>query len=170
MPTSKPRITVTLTEEQHAILRQISAAGGQSMSAMISEFMSMAQPTLERMAVEFQHLKEIREADRQRVVDMLSELHAERMRKDGSARSHASPQVSLEAMVHPTPTLGTEPDAMQFCASVDFVRPDTDMATDSFADDIDVDSGYSKQKPRTSSLRTNPPAKPVKGTPRRAKK
>ena len=85
MPTSKPRITVTLTEEQHAILRRISAAGGQSMSAVISEFMSMAQPTLERMAVEFQHLKEIREADRQRVVDMLSELHAERMRKDGSA-------------------------------------------------------------------------------------
>ena len=169
MPTSKPRITVTLTEEQHAILRRISAAGGQSMSAVISEFMSMAQPTLERMAVEFQHLKEIREADRQRVVDMLSELHAERMRKDGSALLRASPKVSLEAMAHPAPTLGTEPDAMQFCASVDFVRPDANMADDSFGDDIEINPGYTEPK-RSASARTRGSAQSTKGTQKRAKK
>jgi hypothetical protein len=169
MPTSKPRITVTLTEEQYAILRQISAAGGQSMSGIISEFMLMAQPVLERMAVEFQQLKQQRETDRQLVVEMLSKLHAEREGKDVSALSRASPKVSPEPMQHPTPTIAAEPDALQFCASVDFVRPDKDMADDSFTDDVDVDSGYSKQT-RSASLRTNTSDKSAKGTPRRAKK
>ena len=169
MPTSKPRITVTLTEEQHAILRQISAAGGQSMSGVISEFMLMAQPVLERMAVEFQQLKQQREADRQLVVEMLSKLHAKREGKDVLALSRASPKVSPEPTQHPTQTISAEPDALQFCASVDFVRPDKDMADDSFVDDVDVDSGYAKQT-RSTSLRTNTSAKSAKGTPRRAKK
>ena len=68
MPTSKPRITVTLTEEQHAILRKISAAGGQSMSGVISEVMLMAQPALERMAVSFHQLKQDLDADRRELV------------------------------------------------------------------------------------------------------
>ncbi len=121
------------------------------------------------MAVEFQQLKQQREADRQLVVEMLSKLHAEREGKDVSALSRASPKVSPEPMQHPTPTIAAEPDALQFCASVDFVRPDKDMADDSFADDVDVDSGYAKQT-RSTSLRTNTSAKSAKGTPRRAKK
>src|SRR3954453_23511833 len=90
MPTLKPRITVTLTEEQHAILRKISAAGGQSMSGIISEFLLMAQPALERMAVTLQQLKQDTDADRQRVAEMLSELHAARVYKEVSAQSPAS--------------------------------------------------------------------------------
>ncbi len=169
MPTSKPRITVTLTEEQHAILRQISAAGGQSMSGVISEFMLMAQPVLERMAVEFQQLKQQREADHQLVVEMLSKLHAAREGKDVSALSRASPKVSPEPTQHRSQTIAAEPDALQFCASVDFVRSDKDMADGSFVDAVDVDSGYAKQK-RSTSPRTNISAKSAKGTPRRAKK
>ena len=106
MPTSKPRITVTLTQEQHAILRKISAAGGQSMSGVISEFMLMAQPALERMAVSFQQLKQDLDADRQRVADLLSELHAERPRKEVSALGRASPAARAEALEHPIPTTG----------------------------------------------------------------
>ena len=101
MPTSKPRITVTLTEEQHAILRKISLAGGKSMSGIISEFMLMAQPALERMAVALQRLKQDTDADRQSVADMLSELHAEHGRKEVLALSpEASP-------AHDTPPPGT---------------------------------------------------------------
>jgi hypothetical protein len=169
MPTSKPRITVTLTEEQHAILRKISAAGGQSMSGVISEFMLMAQPTLERMAVALQQLKQDTDADRQRVADMLSELHAERARREVSALSRASPDASLEAAERPIQTTGAEPHAIQFCASVDFVRPDTDMATGSLAEDIEVDPGYAKQKRSTSPTTRNSTRSP-KGTPKRAKK
>src|SRR5215217_3816150 len=149
MPTSKPRITVTLTEEQHAILRRISAGGGQSMSSVISEFVLMAQPALERVAVALQQLKQDRDADRQLVADMLSKLHADRARREVAGLSCASPDAPFEAVEHAISTAGTEPDVMQFCASVDFVRPDTDTATDS-PDDIDVDPVYGKQKRNTS--------------------
>ena len=170
MPTSKPRITVTLTEEQHAILRKISLAGGKSMSGIISEFMLMAQPALERMAISLQQLKQDLDADRQRVADVLSELHVERTCEEVSALSRASSPAALsEAMEHPIPTTGAEPDAIQFCASVDFVRPDTNMADDSFGDDIEINPGYTEPK-RSASARTRGSAQSTKGTQKRAKK
>lgn len=169
MSTSKPRITVTLTEEQYAILRQISAAGGQSMSSVISEFMLMAQPALERMAVALQQLKQDRDAGRQLVADMLSELHADRAHKEVSALSRASPNAPFEPVEHAIRTAGIEPEAIQFCASVDFVRPDTEMATGSLAEDIEVDPGYAKQKRSTSPMTRNSARSP-KGTLKRAKK
>jgi hypothetical protein len=170
MPTSKPRITVTLTEDQHAILRKISAAGGQSMSGTISEFMLMAQPALERMAVALQQLKQDTDADRQSVADMLSELHAERGRKEILARlPETSPAHDTPPPEHPISTPGTDPDAIQFCASVDFVRPDTNMANDSFGDDIEIDVSYTEPK-RGTSTRTRGSAKSTKGTQKRAKK
>lgn len=168
MPTSKPRITVTLTEEQHAILRRISAGGGQSMSSVISEFMLMAQPALERMAVALQQLKQDRDADRQLVADMLSKLHADRARREVAALSRASPNAPFEAVERVISTAGIDPDVMQFCASVDFVRPDTDTATDS-PDDIDVDPVYGKQK-RNTSPRTRDSVRTEKGAAKRAKK
>ena len=170
MPTSKPRKTVTLTEEQHAILRKISAAGGQSMSSVISEFMLMAQPALERMAVALQQLKQDRDADRQLVADMLSKLHADRARREAAALSpsHASPNAPFESMERALSTAGIETEVMQFCASVDFVRPDTDTATDS-PDDIDVDPAYGKQK-RSTSPRTRDSVRTAKGASKRAKK
>ncbi|HET7060708.1 MAG TPA: hypothetical protein VFI43_00855 [Nitrosospira sp.] len=81
MPTSKPRITITLTEYQHAILRRISESSGRSMSGVISEFMLAAQPTLERMAHTFQQLKQDRDEDHQRVAGLLAGLNADRDRK-----------------------------------------------------------------------------------------
>lgn len=167
MPTSKPRITVTLTEEQHAILRRISAAGGQSMSSVISEFMLTAQPALERMAVALQQLKQERDADRQVVADVLSELHADCAHKKVSTLSRASPHAPFEAMERMVPS-EIEPDAIQFCASVDFVRPDSAMATDFLADD-DVGHAYDKQK-RSTSPRTRDALRTAKGASKREKK
>ncbi len=167
MPTSKPRITITLTEEQHAILRRISAAGGQSMSSVISEFMLTAQPALERMAVALQRLKQDRDADRQLVAELLSELHADCAHKQVLVLSHTSPHASLEAMERVIPN-EIEPDAIQFCASVDFVRSDSDVATDFLADD-DVGSAYDKQK-RSTSPRMRDAVRTAKGASKRAKK
>jgi hypothetical protein len=171
MPTSKPRITVTLTEEQHAILRQISAAGGQSMSGVISDFMLMAQPALERMAVALQQLKQDRDSDRQLVADMLSQLHAERARKSEEvpALSSKSPNAAWQAVEHASPTAGMEPDALQFCASVDFIRADTNRTNDSLGDDIEINPTYTKQK-RSTSPRTRNSASAAKGAPKRPKK
>ena len=42
MATTKPRITVTLTERQHEVLRTISDCGGQPMSRFISELLELS--------------------------------------------------------------------------------------------------------------------------------
>lgn len=96
MPTSKPRITITLSDHQHALLRTISDAGGQSMSGIISEFMVVAQPTLERMAAALQQLKQERESDHQRIIEMFSELQSSRENSTRSPLSPRAPFVPLD--------------------------------------------------------------------------
>jgi len=73
MPTIKPRITVTLSERQHAVLRSLSKNSGQSMSAYICEFLELALPTLERMAATMQALAQSRDGEMQRVREQLDE-------------------------------------------------------------------------------------------------
>jgi len=73
MATTKPRITITLTERQHAVLRSLSKSSGQSMSAYVVEFLEVALPTLERMAATMQAVSQARETDIQRVRDQLDE-------------------------------------------------------------------------------------------------
>lgn len=75
MPTIKPRITITLTERQHAVLRSLSKSSGQSMSAYVVEFLELALPTLERMAATMQALAQSRDSDMHRVREQLDEAH-----------------------------------------------------------------------------------------------
>ena len=51
MSTSKPRITVTLEPHAHEVLARLSAAGGESMSALVAQFVTVALPSLERLVV-----------------------------------------------------------------------------------------------------------------------
>jgi len=51
MPTTKPRITITLEPHAHEVLSRLSAAGGDSMSAIVAQFVDMALPSLERVVV-----------------------------------------------------------------------------------------------------------------------
>lgn len=51
MSTLKPRITITLDPRVHEILRRLSKAGGQSMSALVTDFLDLAVPPMERMVV-----------------------------------------------------------------------------------------------------------------------
>jgi hypothetical protein len=51
MPTTKPRITITLTEHQHALLQTLSGYQGESMSSIIVDLLETALPVLERIAV-----------------------------------------------------------------------------------------------------------------------
>jgi predicted DNA-binding protein len=73
MPTIKPRITVTLSERQHAVLRSLSKNSGQSMSAYIAELLELVLPTLERMAATMQALAQSRDGEMQRVREQLDE-------------------------------------------------------------------------------------------------
>lgn len=73
MATKKPRITVTLTEHQHRVLKSISESGGQSMSVFVSGLIGSALPTLERMANAFQKLKEAQDSERDKMIKVMDE-------------------------------------------------------------------------------------------------
>lgn len=73
MSTSKPRITVTLTDRQHEVLRSISVSSGQSMSSLLGEVIETTLPVFERMAVTFQHIKRAREEERAKIAKTLDE-------------------------------------------------------------------------------------------------
>ena len=76
MATTNPRITITLTERQHEILRSLSSSSGQSMSSYVVEFLDMALPTLERMAVAMQAISQSKEAQIGRIRKQLDEAQA----------------------------------------------------------------------------------------------
>ena len=57
MATTKPRITITLTQRQHEVLKTIADSGGSTMSGMLGEFIESAMPTFERMAATFQQVR-----------------------------------------------------------------------------------------------------------------
>ena len=64
MATSKPRITVTLDDQSYRVLKAISDCSGQPMSKFVAELLDGARPTLERMAVTFQKIKQAQEQER----------------------------------------------------------------------------------------------------------
>lgn len=76
MATTRPRITITLTDRQHEILRSISQSTGQSMSSNVVELLDLALPTLERMAVAMQAIAKSREEQIGRVRTQLDEAQA----------------------------------------------------------------------------------------------
>ena len=77
MATTKPRITVTLTNRQHDVLRVISECGGQSMSAFVSEILEQSLPVLERMAESFRKIKAAQDEQKKRIADELDQAQAE---------------------------------------------------------------------------------------------
>lgn len=51
MPTSKPRITITLEPHAHEVLSRLSSASRQSMASIVTEILDTAIPSLERVVV-----------------------------------------------------------------------------------------------------------------------
>lgn len=73
MATTKPRITVTLTERQHEVLRTISDCVGQPMSRFISELLELSLPSLERMAATFQKIKRVHDSQRNSILEAIDD-------------------------------------------------------------------------------------------------
>jgi len=76
MATTKPRITVTLTERQHEVISAIAKLGGGTMSGFIGEMLESALPTLERMAATFQKVKEAQDQERGRFLASMDRAQA----------------------------------------------------------------------------------------------
>jgi hypothetical protein len=51
MSTKKPRITITLEPRSYEVLSRLSAVGGDSMSQIVSQFVDLALPSLERLVL-----------------------------------------------------------------------------------------------------------------------
>ena len=76
MATTKPRITVTLNERTYNVLKVIGDLGSSTMSGFISEMLDSALPTLERMAVTFQKIKQAQEGERARFLESIDDAQA----------------------------------------------------------------------------------------------
>lgn len=55
MPTAKPRITITLTDHQHAVLSALAQAQKVSMSSIVVDLVDTTLPVLERLAAVLQN-------------------------------------------------------------------------------------------------------------------
>lgn len=76
MPTSKPRILVTLEPEDYALVRRVASVSGVSMASLLREYVEMSRPMLQHMAQLADSLesaqaerKEVHEEAVQRVLD-----------------------------------------------------------------------------------------------------
>ena len=62
-----PRITITLTSEQHELYKALSKYTGKPMSSFLAELLETASPVLERTAAVFQRFHEQQEQQRQAI-------------------------------------------------------------------------------------------------------
>lgn len=76
MATTKPRITITLTQRQYEVLKSISDTSGQPMSTFVTELLELTMPTVERMAVSFQKIKAAQDVQKRRILDQLDEAQS----------------------------------------------------------------------------------------------
>lgn len=76
MPTIKPRVMVTLEKRQFEVLSAICAGTGQPMSGILREFVDQAMPVLERMAVTFSKLRNLRDQEKANLVESLESAQA----------------------------------------------------------------------------------------------
>lgn len=142
MATNRPRITITLTDRQHEVLRSLSSSSGQSMSAYVVEFLDMALPTLERMAVSMQALARSREDQIGRIRAQLDEA---------------------QAVLEPLAAAAVE-QADLFWGKIDAAVSDTGAAA-APAPTGARGAGQRPQSPRTNRGVTPTPAEPLKPKP-----
>lgn len=64
MPTAKPRITVTLEPRTYEVLSRLSAAGGQSMASLVTQFVDLAVPSMERLVLVLERARDAPEEAR----------------------------------------------------------------------------------------------------------
>lgn len=76
MATTKPRITVTLTERQHEVLKTISDCGGHSMSGIISELLEVSLPTFERMANTFKKMRNAQKVEQAKMIEVMDDAQS----------------------------------------------------------------------------------------------
>lgn len=85
MPAVNPRITITLTPEVHAVLRRLSALGGESQSAIVGGLLEQSLPVFQRMAQVLDAAKSAKEAMSSEMASGLEAAQAQVERQLGIA-------------------------------------------------------------------------------------
>ncbi len=68
-----PRITITLSDQQHQLFQAVSKYSGKPMSTTIAELLDAANPVLQRMATVFQRIHEQQQQERARITNELQQ-------------------------------------------------------------------------------------------------
>lgn len=68
-----PRITITLSDQQHQLFQAVSKYSGKPMSTIITELLDAANPVLQRMATVFQRIHEQQQQERARITNELQQ-------------------------------------------------------------------------------------------------
>ena len=84
MPTNKPRITITLTEEQHDILSTVAQLQDVSMSSIVTDLIETTMPSFQRMAV---------------MLEMAQQAHSSLLRELGVSLEDATRAIAPEAEI-----------------------------------------------------------------------
>lgn len=71
MATTKPRITISLEEQDYAVLKRLYALNGVPMSRTVSELVAMLTPVLGRMADNLEAVVKADEETRQKIAESL---------------------------------------------------------------------------------------------------
>lgn len=79
MPTVKPRITITLTPEQHTVLSEMSGETGQSMSSIVVELVESAVPVFVRVVKLVREAKTAHESVKRGIREATEEVQSRLM-------------------------------------------------------------------------------------------
>ena len=108
MATNKPRITLSLEPHVYEVLRRMSAAGGNSMSSIVTGFLDVAVPALERMVVVMEAAKAAPEQTMQEVSDMVARAEARVLPAVAALADQADLFLAQEAALHRSRQAGAE--------------------------------------------------------------
>lgn len=68
-----PRITITISDQQHKLFQSLSKYTGKPMSSSIAELLEAASPVLERTAAVFQRIHEQQQIEKERITTELKQ-------------------------------------------------------------------------------------------------
>ena len=105
MSTSKPRITLTLEPAVYEVLRRLSSASGDSMSAVVTSFLDVAVPQMDRMVTILEQAKAIPQQARDELLGSLERGEAKLLSALDDAAGHSL--LMLERMENATRATGT---------------------------------------------------------------
>lgn len=105
MSTSKPRITLTLEPAVYEVLRRLSSASGDSMSAVVTSFLDVAVPQMDRMVTILEQAKAIPQQARDELLGSLERGEAKLLSALDDAQGHSL--LMLERMENATRATGT---------------------------------------------------------------